>query len=92
MTDEQPEQWARELWLTTFVCATATHPISDNAAALALQRAFAEREAELVGALRGVIKALEVRYPYGDPRASMVFGPAMRDADAAINSREAGHG
>jgi len=89
MTDEhhaeQPEQWARELWLTTFVCATATHPISDNAAALTIQLAFAAREADLVGALGKLAKYVDY-LPH----------PHCVDAEQvirqALKSREASHG
>ena len=52
MTDtEQPSQWAMELWINAY---SALRFQSNEAAAFALQRAFAEREAELVGALNGI--------------------------------------
>lgn len=52
MTNEQPEQWARELardW--NYECRRCSEYEGDFEAAfaLAIQRAFAEREAELVG-------------------------------------------
>ena len=48
---EQPSQWAVDM-LNDILSIWG--PLGDNAAAFALQRAFAEREAELVGALNGI--------------------------------------
>lgn len=53
MTDEQPEPFFLRVWLKALAVASgdaiAFKPKQDYAAALTLQRAFAEREAELVG-------------------------------------------
>ena len=52
MTDtEQPSQWAVELWINAY---SALRFQSNEAAALTIQRAFAEREAELVGVLKAI--------------------------------------
>ena len=59
MTQTNPEQWAVELWrdaqLASFNvlygAVNKTKDRADRAAALAIQAAFAEREARLVGAL-----------------------------------------
>ena len=56
MTDEQPKPWAVEL-LHSVVGDWRAH--GSISAALELQRAFAEREAELVGALRANISVME---------------------------------
>ena len=56
MTDEQPKPWAVKLFWTAIEAGGSG---DYDAAALAIQRAFAEREAELVGALRAAIGALE---------------------------------
>ena len=60
MTQTNPEQWARDV-LHGVMTIWGTH--GTNAAALAIQAAFAEREARLVGALealyRGYVRTLE---------------------------------
>ena len=55
MTQTNPEQWARDV-LHGVMTIWGTH--GTNAAALAIQAAFAEREARLVGALELVGKIL----------------------------------
>ena len=90
MTDtEQPEPFFLRVWLEALAVASgdaiAFKPKQDYAAALAIQRAFAEREAELVGALRK-IAGLDPIDAALDPEW------AIRCAAAALKSREAGHG
>ncbi len=51
MTQTNPEQWAVELWEAAFQAACTDRPHDHTAAALAIQSAFAEREARLVGAI-----------------------------------------
>jgi len=81
MTDtEQPSQWAVEL------VKEAT--FSRAGFALTIQRAFAEREAELVGALRRIEN--EPRFSRYD--AAQVLADMQDIATAALKSREAGHG
>ena len=56
MTDEQPKPWAVKLfWAAINAAGSGDY----DAAALAIQRDFAEREAELVGALRANISVME---------------------------------
>lgn len=85
MTDtEQPSQWAVDM-LNDILSIWG--PLGDNAAAFALQRAFAEREAELVGALRWIAENYENgRINHVDFRVQ-----AKHLADAALKSREADH-
>ena len=60
-----PEQWAVELWRNAQLASfnvlygtvNKTKDRADRAAALAIQAAFAEREARLVGALRNLENA-----------------------------------
>ena len=51
----------------------------------------ADSHHRLVEALRGLVQAIERRYPYGDPRQSQSFGDALKAADAIL-TKEAGHG
>lgn len=75
MTNEQPEQWAVELadaFLATFDCSATSERC--EAAALTIQRAFAEREAELVGEnakLREV--NMRLRNGYADAVSGLVY-------------------
>lgn len=63
----EPEQWAVELWYAASDAATGGSvkwkPKANAAAALAIQAAFAEREARLVGAMKW---AGEVSPPVND--------------------------
>lgn len=85
MTDEQPKPWAVKLFWTAINAAGSG---DYDAAALAIQRAFAEREAELVGALRRIEN--EPRFSRYD--AAQVLADMQDIATAALKSREAGHG
>lgn len=82
MTDEQPEPWADMLWI--LACATENP-------ALTIQRAFVEREAELVGALEGMLAEWDKFTRYGSPMAK-ASNENVNRATAALKSREAGHG
>ena len=55
MTQTNPEQWAVELWEVAFQAACTDRPHDHTAAALAIQAAFAEREARLVEAAEGLL-------------------------------------
>ena len=94
MTDtEQPSQWAEELWDEVMEAARLQPCFAKDcdpckAAALTIQRAFAERDAELVGALRRIEN--EPRFSRYD--AAQVLADMQDIATAALKSREAGHG
>lgn len=90
MTDEQPEQFFLRVWLEALAVASkdaiAFKPKQDYAAALTLQRAFAEREADLVGALAEIIRKFDAA-----PDAVRNVPLGIMRARAALRSREAGH-
>jgi len=93
MTDtEQPSQFFLRVWLDALAVASkdaiAFKPKQDYAAAKAIQRAFAEREAELVGALRWIA----ANYENGHINHVDFRVEAKHRAYAALKSREAGHG
>lgn len=68
MTNEQPEQWAVEL------IAVLANMDSRSDAALKLQRAFAEREAELVGENAKLREAnMRLRNGYADAVSGLVY-------------------
>lgn len=100
MTNEQPEQWARKLFHQVHRAyvgeAVTDHQVGVAAAALTLQRAFAEREAELVGALENIREATSAEddagenYRWDDREGALDY--AYAEADRALKSREAGHG
>lgn len=92
MTDtEQPSQWAVELAIYA-----RNHAYDEEcpAAALTIQRAFAEREAELVGALRLARNRLQMcavdAVASGNLRA-YEWSEWADQTSAALKSREAGH-
>jgi len=101
MTDEhhaeQPEQWARGLSLQVGGIYMNTHnSMHDacNSAALTIQRAFAAREADLVGALeaaKSLIGAGNGDHPNEAIRQSNI-NQAWHILSAALKSREASHG
>ena len=106
MIDEQPEPFFLRVWLKALAVASgdaiAFKPKQDYAAALTIQRDFAEREADLVGALRAAISALED--DTGLDEAICCGGHEcgcgglthrqllMYNLSTALKSREAGHG
>ena len=101
MSEEQPEQFFLRVWLEALAVASkdaiAFKPKQDYAAALALQRAFAEREAELVGALERIAAPAIVpldQCPDADqPNGWRDLAVNRIDiARTALKSREAGHG
>ena len=101
MTDEQPKPWAVKLFWTAINAAGSG---DYDAAALAIQRAFAEREADLVGALRRLYRGYVITLESGRDRITFLGGecdpvermengdPFLIEARAALKSREAGHG
>ena len=104
MTDtEQPSQWAVDLLEAVSdagdmgsACGAVNCPQCAKAA-LTIQRAFAKREAELVGALKP-FAAMAAAYDPDDGDddqwafASRPTLGQVRTARAALKSREAGHG
>ena len=88
MTDEQPEPFFLRVWLKALAVASgdaiAFKPKQDYAAALAIQRDFAEREAELVGALKSLVNSLAEN----DEDGMTEFSDDMVRARAAITKAE----
>ena len=87
-----PEQWAVELWHLAYNasenCATQSFGDDDKAAALAIQTAFAEREARLVGALAKGGFMMTETHNIGEHRArKLVIGfQNGSDADLAMEA------
>ena len=99
MIDKQPKPFFLRVWLKALAVASgdaiAFKPKQDYAAALTIQRAFAEREAELVGALKLARNRLQMcavdAVASGNPRA-YEWSEWADQTTAALKSREAGHG
>lgn len=94
MSDEQPKPWAVKLFWTAIEAGGSG---DYDAAALAIQRDFAEREAELVGALERIAAPAIVpldQCPDADqPNGWRDLAVNRIDiARTALKSREAGHG
>ena len=103
---EQPKQWARELFRkAVYEYGGESMPGEGEDLATALiQRAFAEREADLVGALRRLYRGYVITLESGRDRITFLGGecdpvermengdPFLIEARAALKSREAGHG
>lgn len=88
MTDtEQPSQWAMELWINAY---SALRFQSSEAAALAIHRAFAEREVECLTPTSYALACI------ANPDWSNMTADDARllaqKTFAALRSREAGHG
>lgn len=97
-TENDPEVYIFGSNLGGLVCAALPWPTEIESgdysrveanAALIVQAVNSHHR--LVEALRGLVQAIERRYPYGDPRQSQSFGDALKAADAIL-TKEAGHG
>lgn len=86
MTDEQPEPWVMELLKEALDAGDIDLTTGFCAAALALQRAFAEREADLVGAAKHLADVADSKMASIRETAEAVIR-----VRAALKSREAGH-
>lgn len=87
----KPEQWAVELWHAAHDsfenCATQSFGDDDKAAALAIQRAFEERERKLREAAEGVMPVLDGMPMFGTEATART--EALRQA---LKARENGDG